>query len=81
MAEVLAAVLPNTKPGAKSADPGFKEGLLGMMWLKLDDDPTSSDTPAPIGSLASYDDGAGTGTLYFKFGPDDGDWKLVTLTP
>ncbi|MHA2066868.1 MAG: hypothetical protein ACXABY_21065 [Candidatus Thorarchaeota archaeon] len=75
MAEILAAMLPNAKPGAKRDD-SDKVGLLGLQFLLVDDDPTGGDgVAAPIGSLASWDD-SGTGKLYLKTGAADTAWTL-----
>ena len=75
---VLAAILPNAKPG-EYRDDSEKVGQLGLQLLLVDADPTGNDTPAPIGSLASWDDG-GTGKLYVKTGAGDQAWGLVTTS-
>jgi hypothetical protein len=79
MANILAAVLPTAKPGVKRAD-SDKVGLTGLMVLLVDAAPGAGDgTAAPIGSLASWDNG-GTGQLYFKTGAADTSWFQITTS-
>lgn len=47
--------------------------IRGKRHLEIDADPTINATPAPVGSLAMFDD-AGTGKVYKKSGPNDTDW-------
>lgn len=76
MANILATILPNAKPGIKRFD-SDKVGLTGVAVLLLDADPTTSATVAPIGSFGVFDN-AGTGELYFKTGSGDTAWFQVT---
>lgn len=48
------------------------------LFIEVDSDPTLG-YPAPIGSFATWDNGSGVGTCYFKNGALDTDWNFFDV--
>jgi hypothetical protein len=48
------------------------------LFIEVDNNPTLG-YPAPVGSFATWDNGSGVGTCYFKNGPLDTDWNFFDV--